>query len=147
MRGAVLAVTSLVAAGLLAPLATSATPTRAAWVANANRACATDLAEFGRLPKSDGTLAQALAVMPRIIALEVTELATIRRVPAAPGDRKYVGYLLWYMNDEIAQGRKAIAGLKAGDGPAFQAAIAASGKDIHQENLVFAALGSNCKRS
>jgi hypothetical protein len=88
-----------------------------------NTACAHSQMKFDLLPKSDGTVAQLLVVLPRLTTISADLLADVRRVPAAASHRPAVSRLLHAWDDEITNDRMAYARLQVGDMAGFQAAL------------------------
>jgi hypothetical protein len=97
--------------------------THTAWAVKVNTACAHSQMKFDLLPKSDGTVAQLLVVLPRLTTISADLLADVRRVPTAASHRPAVSRLLHVWDDEITNDRMAYARLQVGDMAGFQAAL------------------------
>lgn len=115
-------------------------------VSKVNAACERTQAQFDLLPHSDGTLAQALVVLPKITALSALLLSQVRAVPAASTDSAQIGALFASWDDELVNDQAAVQRLKSGDDAGFQAAINQSRIDSANEDAVMADLHATCHR-
>src|SRR5438067_346572 len=120
--------------------------THSVWVANANRACFWAGSQRLQLPKTNGTVAQLLAVLPKITAIQVEELRRVRSVPPAANDRLLVTGLVGYWLKDIALERRAYSLLKASDLTRFRAAFAQIGTLERNEDVLLRALGTKCRQ-
>jgi len=123
------------------------TATHAAWVANANRACAWAGNKRQALPPFDGSTKQLAQVMPKIRAIQIGELRRIRSVPAAAGDRRLVGALVSYWTSDIAKERTAYLALKAHWYAAFNASYNRVLSLERSEDVLLRALGTACRQT
>ncbi len=119
----------------------------ASWAAQVNVACERSQVQFNQLPKSDGTTAQLLVVLPKLTAISAALLADIRRVPAAPSQRPAVARLVKAWNDEIVYDRVAYQRLKISDMVGFKASLNRIFFDQRAEGSLLRALGSTCRRT
>jgi hypothetical protein len=120
--------------------------TLTSWASSVSAACARSQVRFDRLPKSDGTLAQLLVVLPKLTTMSADLLADVRRVPVPASERSAVRRLVGAWDDEVAFDKLAYARLKVGDMPGFQNALARTFADSKIEDSVLRALGTTCRR-
>jgi hypothetical protein len=120
--------------------------THTSWASSVSAACARSQVRFDRLPKSDGTLAQLLVVLPKLTTMSADLLADVRRVPVPASERSAVKRLVRAWDDEVAFDKLAYARLKVGDMPGFQNALARTFADSKIEDSVLRALGTTCRR-
>jgi hypothetical protein len=121
--------------------------THAAWVANANRACAWAGTKRQALPPFDGSTKQLARVMPKIRAIQIVELRRIRSVPAASGDRKLVAALVGDWTTDIAKERTAYLALDAHRYAAFNKAYNRVLALERSEDVLLRTLGTACRQT
>ena len=98
--------------GIFSPASHASAHTK--WVANANRACAVGRAEYAAVPRYAGTRASLLVGLPKLTAIRVKLVATLKRVEAARSDREIVTGLYHYFALDITELHHVIDEIRTG---------------------------------
>ena len=114
------------------------------WVSNANHACAVEKAEFAAVPHYTGTRASLLSALQKLTAIRVKLVATLKRVDAAPSDRKLVTGLYHYFALDIAELRHVIVEVRTGSTTPMATLLRKVNGYETSEAVLLRALDNNC---
>ena len=114
------------------------------WVANANHACAVERAEFAAVPHYSGTRASLLEALPKLTAIRVKLVATLKRVDPARSDRQIVTGLYHYFALDIAELHHVILELRTGSRASATTLLRKANGYETSEAVLLRALNTTC---